>query len=231
MDYSDIKEKLSSLNDVSLSQPAEERIRQNIQQEIVRYRDKGKRGWRLNRLGGVFASVAAVVLVAVGYFGVTHNKGTRISSPFPSGQSTTARQHAVNVTTPQQNTSSNSSKVPNATPQLIQATYTKAEQTQMLSVAQAVGVTGYVPTKILSGDSYMFVKNGGTGTLIIDYHSMWLIETNQPQTPTQQTTNRALKMGKTYITVQNMRANEPLLDANVQAIMNSFVPVSQLSVK
>ncbi|MCF8564565.1 hypothetical protein LLE49_07380 [Alicyclobacillus tolerans] len=260
MDYKDIKEQLSSLNDVTLSRDTEERIRQNIQQEIVRHRNKRKRNWNLNRLGGAFASVAAVTILAVGYFSVTHMKGAGNSTQFLPGRSTTAQQPSANPTTSQQNSFSNPSKAQNApssssnaqnkpansavstnkTPNstsaqsvahLVQASYTKSEQAKMLSVAQAVGVTGYVPTKLLSGDSFVLVKNGGKGTLIIDYHSMWLIETNQPQTPPNQQTNRAIQLGQTYITVQNMQTSEPSLDANVQAIMNSFVPVSQLSVK
>ncbi|QSO48441.1 hypothetical protein [Alicyclobacillus mengziensis] len=260
MDYENIKEQLSSLNEVTLSNDAEERIRQNLQQEIVKHRGKRKRSLNLNRLGGAFASVAAVAILAVGYFSVTYMKGAGNSTGLFSGRSTTAQQPSANATTPQQNSYSNPSKAQNApssssnaqnkpansavssnkpsnstsnssVSQIAGATYTKAQKSQMLSVAQAVGVTGYVPTKLLPGDSFVLVKNGGKGTLIIDYHSMWLIETNQPQTPPKQNTNRAIQLGQTYITVQNMQTSEPSLDANVQAIMNSFVPVSQLSVK
>lgn len=259
MDYKDIKEQLSSLNEVSLSRDAEEQIRQNIQQEIKRSRGKRKRSWTRNRLGGAFASIAAVAILVIGSFSVAHMK-TGGHSQLLRGRSTTAQQSFSNAPTPQQNTFSSSSQVQSAPSSssnaqngpasppvsggkassttgstvvvpLVPATYTKAEQSQMLSTAQAVGVTGFVPTQLLPGDSYLLVKNGGKGILIIDYHTMWLVETNQPQTPTKQKTNRAFKLGQTYITVQNMQASEPSLDANIQAIMNSFVPVAKLSVK
>lgn len=58
--------------------------------------------------------------------------------------------------------------------------YSSQQKTQINKVAKQVGVHPVVATKGLSDDHLTIIKNGGKGTLILDYVNFWVIESNQP---------------------------------------------------
>ena len=85
--------------------------------------------------------------------------------------------------------------------------YTPAQLQQVKMAAETVGVTPWIPTQGLTGEELTIVKNGGKGSLILDYKNIFVSEgTSAIAMSLGITSTKNLTIGNVpaeYITAQN----------------------------
>lgn len=226
--YDDIKKRLSPLNEITMSAETEQKIKNAIHYAAQAYRD-GKRApvrvKGLNWIGSVSAMAAAVV-AAAGMVIVLHTR---------------ASERAANTSAAMNHTARNTTGIDSTAP--IQ--YTPAQLTNVGVVAKDVGVSAWIPSRGLPGDTLTVVKNGGN-QLILDYHHIWLIESNQAIANPAGITHRQsvdvgrhsgtfmvagnntfldFREGTTYIQIENLTPDEPISLTDMKNTAESFRPI------
>ncbi|WDL96017.1 hypothetical protein [Alicyclobacillus sp. ALC3] len=180
-DYKEVRERLSILRTIQMPAQRELEISSVLHREIEvhRQRYKGRRSRNLRRTFGWVGSASAAVAVAVFAIGtILVNHGHLATS----AHNRTAASEQSHLTVP--------------------IHYTSAQLQRVKKVAQAVGVTAWIPHQGLAGDTLTLVKNNGKGILVLDYKHFWITERTSPP-PSSSPQGRTKT---THLTIHNVPA-------------------------
>ena len=202
-DYSDIRERLSSLRNVTMPPEREKEITNNLQKEIEIHRDKKPMLFHRRNLAWL-GSVSAAVLIAV-VATISLVRYTPLSH-----QKTASHQVAT-----------------------VSIRYTTVDISEIKSVSQDVGVKPWIPTHGLPGDKLTVVKNGVAGKFILAYKNFWLVEqTTPPADPPGKLTKEKVTIDGTpgvYMTAQVTVQNSTNTFSNLSFLKDgTYIVMSNL---